>query len=208
MSDLRKIVLPGEMLDKQAVGEVYKENDKYYSATLGVLEDRGEQYRVVPLHGKYIPNEGDMVIGIVVNVKYGHYLVDINSPYIGFLFEGNNGYNFDYLDVILARVVSVNEVKNVVLENAKKLEGGTLLEVIPVKVPRIIGKRDSMLNILKEGTGCDIIIGKNGRIWVKNGNISLLKRALDIIQRESHTTGLTERIKKFLEEEGGKNEKA
>lgn len=202
MSRLRRIVIPGEMLDKKAVGEVYKEGDKYFSATLGVLEDRGEQYRVVPLHGKYIPSEGDIVIGVVVNVKYGHYLVDINSPYIGFLFEGNNGYNFDYMDVILARVASVNEVKNVVLEEAAKLEGGTLLEVIPVKVPRIIGKRDSMLQVLREGTGCELIVGKNGRVWARGGNISLLKKTLDIIQKESHTTGLTERVKKFLEEGG------
>ncbi len=202
MSELRRIVVPGEILDKKAIGEVYKEGDKYFSATLGVLEDKGDQYKVVPLHGKYIPNEGDIVIGVVVNVKYGHYLVDINSPYIGFLFEGNNGYNFDYMDVILARVASVNEVKNVVLEEAAKLEGGTLLEVVPVKVPRIIGKRDSMLQVLKEGTGCELIVGKNGRIWAKGGNIPLLKKALDIIQKESHTTGLTERIKKFLEEGG------
>jgi len=76
--------------------------------------------------------------------------------------------------------------------------------VTPVKVPRLIGKNGSMLQVLKDGTGSNILVGRNGRVWVKDGNTRLLKRAIQKIEDESHLSNLTNSVKEFLEKEGKK----
>jgi exosome complex component RRP4 len=61
-----------------------------------------------------------------------------------------------------------------------------------------------MVNTLKELTGCDLLVAVNGRIHVKCPNedveaVAIL--AIKMIEREAHTTGLTNRVKRFIEEE-------
>jgi len=56
-----------------------------------------------------------------------------------------------------------------------------------------------MLNVLKAGTGSTIIVGRNGRIWAKGGDVALLKDAVAKIDREAHLENLTNRITEYLE---------
>lgn len=59
-----------------------------------------------------------------------------------------------------------------------------------------------MISMIKESTGCRVIIGQNGRVWISgNKPEEELKatRAIMIIEQESHTEGLTDKIKNFLE---------
>jgi exosome complex component RRP4 len=54
--------------------------------------------------------------------------------------------------------------------------------------------------VLKE-TGCDIIIGQNGRIVVKGSSREQEEMVVKVIRRielEAHTTGLTNRIQEYL----------
>jgi len=44
-----------------------------------------------------------------------------------------------------------------------KIDGGMIVSVGPNQVPRIIGKEGSMVNIIKNATGCDITVGQNGK---------------------------------------------
>jgi len=73
------------------------------------------------------------------------------------------------------------------------------MEIMPVRIPRVIGKKNSMVNMLEEKTKCDLFVGRNGRIWMRGEKIDLLKKAILKIEKEAHTSGLTERIKEFLE---------
>jgi len=84
-----------------------------------------------------------------------------------------------------------------------KIEDGIIIEIQPSKVPRIIGKNGSMVSLLRQHTGCWIFVGQNGRVWIRgeSENISRLVEAIRKIEREAHTTGLTDRISKFLEGE-------
>jgi exosome complex component RRP4 len=60
-----------------------------------------------------------------------------------------------------------------------------------------------MVSLLKDKLDVNIFVGKNGRIWI-NGKVAdeeLAVKAIKRIELEAHTSGLTDRITKFLEEE-------
>jgi exosome complex component RRP4 len=59
--------------------------------------------------------------------------------------------------------------------------------------------------MLKKETACEIFVGQNGRIWIngKDEDMDKLSEAIDIIIRESHTSGLTDKISQFLQVEKG-----
>ena len=66
-----------------------------------------------------------------------------------------------------------------------------------------------MISVIKQETGCQIILGLNGVILVTGKNPEdeeLAMAAIQKIENESHTSGLTDRITQFLKEEknGGK----
>jgi len=106
--------------------------------------------------------------------------------------------------------VGVDELMKVQLsmkENGlRKLAGGMVLEIAPSKVPRVIGRDGSMIQILKNATGCRIYVGQNGRIWI-DGDLESIQRtveAISLIEAEAHNTGLTEKIKHLLDRNSNK----
>ena len=62
-----------------------------------------------------------------------------------------------------------------------------------------------MIAMLKSETNCNIFIGQNGRVWLtgKDKNLDLAVSTIQKIENESHISGLTDRIVKFLKEEKG-----
>ncbi len=202
----RWLVTPGEVVTEEKVKlgpNVYVEGGKVYSKIVGLAEVKDGVARVIPLEGRYIPKEGDPVIGIVVDVKIPGYDIDLNSPYKGFLPNEELSEEASYGDVIIATVKHVDAVRNALLEKGNILRGGDLITINPKKVPRVIGKKRSMLNLLQELTGVSIIVGANGRIWLYGKNVDIAKEAIFKIEEEAHTEGLTDRITKFIEEEMG-----
>ena len=85
----------------------------------------------------------------------------------------------------------------------KKLIGGLVVHITPSKVPRLIGKKGSMVNTIKTHTRSMILVGQNGRVWVKGGNETLAAEAIYMVDRYSHHAGLTEMVEKFLKENVG-----
>ena len=81
-----------------------------------------------------------------------------------------------------------------------KLEGGRLIKINPHKVPRVIGKEGSMINLIKENTGTEIMVGQNGFIWLTGELAGEIKAeaAIDLISQESTSSGLTEKVEEFL----------
>ncbi len=191
----KMIVIPGEEVQGPISDYVYTEKGKNYSMVYGLLYKGGEKSRIVPMKGRYLPNAEDYIVGIITEVKHGGYTVDINSPYSAYLMSRRE-YNFG--DVVFAKVADVNEVKSVLLSYDKKLFEGDVIEISPTKVPRVIGKKNSMVDMLQEKTGCEIYVGRNGRIWLKGKNPTKAEEAIVMIEKEAHTDGLTERITKFL----------
>ena len=66
-----------------------------------------------------------------------------------------------------------------------------------------------MISMIKQETGCQIILGLNGMILVTGKNLEdedLAIKAIRKIEEESHTSGLTDRITQLLKESKGKVE--
>ncbi|MDP8011632.1 MAG: exosome complex RNA-binding protein Rrp4 [Thermoplasmata archaeon] len=216
MEKIREIVLPGEeiILGENKPGNgIFIENGKAYVEYLGVKSIKSGYVNIIPLSGKYQPQKGDKVIGKVVDILSSNWVVDINAPYLAPLHVNDTPWKVDfgdtskYLnigDTILAKVMSVNEVKQVWLTlkepGLRKLQGGHIITVSPTKVPRIIGKDGSMIKILKDMTNSKIYVGQNGIIWVEGTTESILQvvGAIRLIEREAHIIGLTDRVKEYL----------
>ena len=192
---MKEIVVPGEKVDNKVESYVFKDGDSLYSMIFGVLDKRDEYGRIVPLNGKYFSQIDDYVVGVITEVKFGGYVVDVNSPYDAFLASRRK---YDRGDVIFAKVANVSEVRSVSLADDMKLFEGELMEVSPVKVARVIGIKNSMLMLIKEKTKTDIYVGRNGRIWLRGGDIAKAQKTILKIEREAHTDGLTDRITEFL----------
>jgi exosome complex component RRP4 len=191
----KEIIVPGEKLDLKVDSYTFKDQSGLYSMVFGVLDKKDGFGRIVPLTGKYFPQVEDYVVGIISEVKFGGYVIDINSPYEAFL-QSRKRYNHG--DVIFAKIMEVNEVRRSVLSHDKSLFGGDILEISPVRVPRVIGKKNSMMMLITEKTKTELCIGRNGRIWIHGGDEKKAKEAILKIEREAHTDGLTERMTEFL----------
>ncbi len=203
---MRKIVFPGEMLADRPFRTrgVYVRDGKTYAALIGLYDD--ETGNFIPLEGVYEPQVGDVLIGVVTDLKPNGYVVDTGLPHDAVISSRDLRGEVDVGDVIVAKVRSVDEVKNISLMDPVVLKGGKIIEISPVKVPRVIGKKGSMLAQIMDKTGSKIVVGKNGRIWISGGNEYLATKAILKIESEAHTSGLTDRIAKYLESNGDENE--
>ena len=226
-----QLVIPGEVLARgpevKVAGGVYKKKSEgeieIVASMIGLVKIRKNNIGVVPLEGCYIPLEGDIVIGRIVRVGITSWNVDIRGPYVGALRVNNVlDRDFDSLretldsvltigDVIKAQITYFDRTRDPVLtlqgRGLHKITRGRLIEIDPVKIPRIIGKKGSMIQLLKNMTNAQIIVGQNGRIVVSAPNLeteNLVIKAINKIELEAHTTGLTDRIRIFLEEEKSK----
>ena len=185
----RKIVLPGEYLGEKKgrkIKNVYLEGEKVYSKYLGLLKDNENEISVIPLAGKYMPKVGDRIIAKIEEVEVSGWLVDINSPYVAFLPLGlameefvditraDLSRYYDVGDVIFCRVskVTKNKIVQVSMKDpmARKLYKGMTIRITPSKVGRVIGKGGSMIQLIKKKTGCDVIVGQNGIVWIRGEN--------------------------------------
>ena len=211
----KDLVIPGQLLADEEYYSgrgTFKENGKVCSSLMGLVSLRNKKIRVIPLKSKYVPKKGDVVIGKINDVRFSMWDVDINSPYSGILpaFEvfGREKKElnkvYDVGDVLFLRVVDVDEIKKAKLglkgRGMGKFKGGIIVEIAPTKVPRLIGKKGSMINMIKDKTNCKIVVGQNGLVWVKGKPEmeQLTKNIINLIESEAHTSGLTNKIKNEL----------
>ncbi len=217
----RTLVLPGEELPSRGLGPgpgTYRVNGRIYASVLGLLQTQPPSVRVAPLAGRYIPRARDTVIGIVTDVQGTFWLLDIGAPRWAPLHMTGTPWKIDfgetqqYLRVGDAVVVAVEQIENtgrigvtMIGDGLGKLEGGTLLSVSPAKIPRIIGKGGSMIQMIQKSTGCTLVVGQNGRIWLDgpDDGIVEVRSAIRLIEEEGHRRGLTERVQAFLDHGSG-----
>jgi len=216
----REIVIPSQLLgdikQKKAGKGTFVENGKIYSEILGVLSDNSKYINVVPLKGRYDPIEKDFVIGIVQEAMQSSWLVDINAAYPALLHVNEVPWDVDYGetskylnhgDSIMAKILQVDQEKKLQItlkdRNLYKIKGGYILNVEPSKVPRIIGRKGSMISLLKKYTNCRIFVGQNGRIWI-DGNEEGIRKVINIIrmiENESLSYGLTNKVEELLKKD-------
>ena len=224
----RQLVTPGDLIaeGEYIAGEnTYSENGKIYAARVGIVEYETKKIDVVALKAFYMPRTGDIVIGTITEVGFNGWTVDINSPYIALLrasdvlsrpFKPQKDdlpQVLDAGDLVVAKVVSYDRTHDPQLTVAEpglgKITRGQIIKITPTKIPRVIGRKGSMISMVKQETGCNIILGLNGVVLITGKTMEdeqLAMKALLKIEQESHTSGLTDRITQMLKEEKTKKE--
>jgi len=195
---MKKIVIPGEILaDKPLrLDHTIVEDGKTCSTVMGLFDDQTSS--LIPLEGLWYPQSGEKVIGIVEEARLNTDNVALNAPYKGLIISKFSEANIVNGDILEATVKELDKTGTIVLIRPRVLYGGKVLAVKPSKVPRILGKNDTMVRQIAEGTKASISVGMNGLIWIKGGDSDLATKAIIQIQEESHVAGLTERIAKML----------
>jgi len=217
----RKLVIPGDEIGSGKAGHnAYEEDGKVLSKVVGLAERRNGMAFVIPLSGIYSPKRGDGVVGKIQEVSFSKWIVDVNSPYdavlpineavdefIDFTKTDLTKY-FNYGDMVFAEISSVSKTKNVQLSmrdrKCRKLREGRIIKVVPAKVPRIIGKSGSMVEMIKSMTSTQIVVGQNGVVWIKGENEVLAAEAILTVEKMAQKQGLTDYIKDMLEKKAGR----
>jgi exosome complex component RRP4 len=216
----KDIAAPGEALaegmDYLPGAFTYRQGEKVVAKRLGLVDVSGRAVKLIPLSGRYLPKVGDKIVVRVYDITLSGWLVNINSAYSAminmkdtakFIRRGEDLTKFfdigDYLKAKVVNVTSQNVVDLTMKEpGLNKLAGGRVVKISPLKVPRVIGKQGSMVQLIKDKTGCLITVGQNGVVWIKAEKLEnelLAIEAIKKIEAEAHIEGLTDRITKFLE---------
>jgi exosome complex component RRP4 len=216
----RQVVVPGDLIAEGMSflpGDgTYREENKVYSSRLGLLSVEGKVLKIVNLAGPYTPKKGDKVIGTVEDILFSGWRVNIGnnqSAVLGvkdatseFIPRGANLADYFNLDDMVAcKITNVTSQNLIDISlrgpGLKKLQGGRTIEVSPAKVPRIIGKNGSMVQLIKDKTGVDVTVGQNGIVWLSGEPAGEIKavETIRMIESEAHKPGLTQRVTDFLE---------
>jgi len=226
--ETKQIATPGDLLAEgdYVPGEnTYKEDKKIYASRTGLVEYDDKTVNLVALRAFYMPKPGDMIIGTVVEIGFNGWTIDINAPYDAFLrpsdvlsrpFKPQKDELSQVLaigDLVVAKIVSYDRTHDPQITVAEpglgKITKGQIIKITPTKIPRVIGKKGSMISMIKQETGCQIILGLNGVVLVTGKTPDEEQAALAAIlkiEEESHTSGLTDRITQMLKNERSKRE--
>lgn len=213
----RTIVVPGEIITS---GEDFlpgegarREGNDIIASRYGLAEKIGRVVKIIPLSGAFIPRRNNVVIGRVSDIVHSGWIIDIDYASNGFLplMESPrfvNKHEMDQFlaigDMVAAKVWSVS-AKGVDLamkgKGLGKIEGGFTFRINPSRVPRVIGREGSMINLIKENTGCNITIGQNGWIWIKGNDIDSeikARKSIEFIADKVLVSGLTEQVEAWF----------
>ncbi len=215
----KKVVVPGDIIAKgmdflPSAG-TYRRDEDIVASKLGLVAMEGKVIKLIPLSGSYIPKAGDVIIGKVNDIAMSGWLINTNTAYTAvlnvkdatshFIAKGADLTRYFKIgDYVATKIINVTSQMLVDLSTKgpglKKLSGGQVISVEASKVPRIVGKAGSMVSMIKEATKCRIVVGQNGLVWI-NGQPQaevIAVNTIRMIEKESHVSGLTERVQAFL----------
>ena len=212
----RSLVLPGDILETKSKPGwgIFRSEGIVHSSVLGYSSDRSGYVNVNPITGRYNPKVGDKIVAICVETGPSVWRMDIGSSFNSTLHHSESGWKVPFGDTarflaigdaIWAEVFMVDAAGSHQIslkkDDCRKLYSGTVVKLDPTNVPRVIGKQGSMITTIREKTQTRIQIGQNGYIWIdgKGEDIALAQKAVEMINRESTSKGLTKKIEKLLE---------
>ncbi len=221
MSKDKRYVIPGDIITTgpyRPEQNVILDGNKMIATCIGLSDITDGAVRVIPLTGRYIPKGDDLVVGKVISHSAMSWEVDINSCYLGIL-PASDVFGRDFSshandlteklsngDLIAARIVNFDRTRDPLItisgRELGKIDSGELIKISTTKVPRLIGKRGSMIQMIEEATNANITIGQNGIIIASCENpdgLSKAIRAINMIEEDSHRINLTDMVKKMLE---------
>jgi len=215
----RKYVVPGELIAEgnlRPVANVYIQDNKVYSTRVGLAEVSKGEVRVIPLSGSYLPRVDDFVIGKIVNYSAFAWEADISSCFAAYL-PAASVFGRDYSpaedamlerfnigDLVAAKIMAFDRTREPLLTVSGPglglIENGEIVKIMPTKVPRLIGKKGSMIKTIEAGTNCRLSVGQNGIVVIMGPPDGALKavRAVRLVEEEAHTADLTQQVEALL----------
>jgi len=211
--------MPGDVLYEGRIrtgDNTYRAQGKVCATRIGLVEYGRGMGSVIALEASYNPLVGDLVIGKIVNIDLGQWMVDIDASSSAILSVPDvidAPFNPDIVmpdildvgDTIVAKIVDLDRRRTPILSTLGrglgKVEEGFIIRITPSKIPRLIGKKGSMVNMILKETGCRIVIGQNGQILIHGrtrDQEEIVVDVIDKINKEAHTTGLTSRVQEYI----------
>ena len=222
---MNEIVIPGEALEHESEStkagmNTNVDNKTIYAQKLGVKDVRGSYINILPIGEIYKPRSGDVVIGSIKETEPSLWVVNINTSNPGILHVSEVPWSVEFGET--ARYLRIGDSVIVKIHSAdakiqlsmrdkptRKINGGYILDIMPNKVPVIIGKEGSMISILKKYSNCRIFVGQNGRVWIEGEHPDIMKviAAIRKIESELNSVNMISEIENFFEaDEAAKNE--
>lgn len=219
MFENRDLVVPGDVLYEGRIktGEnTHRTQGRVIATRVGLVDYNRGMVSVIALEAGFNPLVGDMVIGDVVDIELGYWVVNIDAPENAVLnvpeaidapFRSDIDMTriLDIGDTIVAKIVDMDRRRTPILSilgrSLGKLEEGFIIRITPSKIPRLIGKKGSMVNMILKETGCNIVIGQNGRVLIQGKTREQEEMAVSVIHKienEAHIPGLTNRVQAYL----------
>jgi len=224
MGDKRKYVIPGDVVTTgpfRPEQNVILDGNKIIATTIGISEIYDDSVKVIPLTGMYIPKIDDLVIAKVNSHTSLSWELNINSCYVGFLpaqdvFGRDFSAHADELssklktgDLVAARIANFDRTRDPLVtisdRDLGQIDSGELVEISPSKVPRLIGKRGTMIQMIEMATDAAITIGQNGWVVISCESPEGLlkaKKAIKMVNEQAHIVNLTDQVKEMLESKG------
>ena len=181
----RRYVIPGEVVGRGNVRadlNVMRVGDKLVATRVGMAEIGHDVVRVVALSGPYIPRIDDLIVAKIIDYSAFAWEADMNSCFFGIL-PAASVFGRDYSpakdsltdklkvgDMIAARVIAFDRTRDPLLSisgpGLGRIPRGQVVKISPAKVPRLIGKKGSMIKTIEQGTSCRMLIGQNGVVVI------------------------------------------
>jgi exosome complex component RRP4 len=206
----RKYVIPGDKIvdgNFRPSMNVIRVGNSIFSTRIGIAETGRDGIKVIPLSGVYIPRVNDVVIGKIVDRSSLSWDVDINSCFSAHL-PAQDVFGRDFSparddmnrelatgDLITARIIAFDRTRDPMLtiqdRDLGKIHKGESLKISATRVPRLIGKRGSMIQTIEQATQSRVLIGQNGIVVVTGrtvDGIEMAVKAIRMVEEEAHTS--------------------
>jgi exosome complex component RRP4 len=215
----RKQVIPGDVIitgDYRPGMFVERRGADMVALRVGLAEVVMNDVKVIPLSGAYMPRTEDQVIGKVVSVTGYGWEADINSCFVGYL-PGQFVFGRDFSpathdlttrftvgDLMLAKIEQFDRSRDPQLSirgpGLGKIPSGEVVKISPMKVPRLIGRKGYMINMIAELTSCEIKVGQNGVVVIDGppAGVAKASEAIQLIEEGAHTADLTAKVQQLL----------
>lgn len=217
----RDLVVPGDVLFEGRIrtgDNTFRSNGNVSASRIGLVNYNRGMVSVISLEAGFNPLSGDLIIGKIIDIDLGRWLVDIGAAENAFLnvqdaidapFRSDIVMPeiLDVGETIIAKIVDLDRRRTPILSilgpNLGKVKEGFIFRITPSKIPRLIGKKGSMVNMILRETGCNVVIGQNGWILIQGRNREnemIVVKVIEKIEREAHISGLTTRVQEYLKE--------
>lgn len=215
----RKQVIPGDVIvtgDFRPGLFVQRRGNDMVALRVGLAEVVRNDVKVIPLSGAYMPRAEDMVVGKVVNVTGYGWEADINSCFVGYL-PGQFVFGRDFSpathdltarftvgDLLLAKIEAFDRTRDPQLSirgpGLGKIPRGEIVRLSPSKVPRLIGRKGYMINMIAEMSSCEIKVGQNGMIVIDGApeGVAKVVQAVKLVEEGAHMADLTTKVQQLL----------